>query len=174
MSSLITCFPPSDLPHLSIKEFNQVVGDGSFEPHHRISSRVLVFDRYIFISIRSSNNWLGEDLNPLMKPFVNQSHERASDVCYKFKNSYAKSIAAECGFHQSNQSDKVLSILFVLSFGQLFFFQKRSDVYYYYLWKILYYDKLFHQSETSKKKNGIKSEGIEWTEWRQWARDSVS
>lgn len=30
---LITCLPPSDLPHLSIKEFNQLVGDGSFEPH---------------------------------------------------------------------------------------------------------------------------------------------
>jgi len=52
---LITCLPPSDLPHLSIKEFNQLVGDGSFEPHRRISSRVPAFkDMFSFQFDRST------------------------------------------------------------------------------------------------------------------------
>jgi len=58
-----------------------------------------------------------------MKPSVNQSHERASDVCYKFRNAFAQSIATECGFLKAI-SLRGLSVLPVLSFGQLFLLRK--------------------------------------------------
>lgn len=101
------------------------MGDANSKISH--CSTVVRRARNRISAIKNENDELVEDPTERMRVFKRYFENRwaklLSFVYYKFRNAFAQSIATECGFLKAI-SLRGLSVLPVLSFGQLFLLRK--------------------------------------------------